>query len=223
MNRLMKRRRALMGMQKKGKTDYVTDGLALHLDAIDNEGTGVHNPTYYDWVDKAGGRVFTQNPSANPIAFADNYFPADGSNYFTYAAAYTNWKTMEIVVQKSGSATMAIFATNSSGSNLFGAISYKSNAILFSDGGSRSVPYKSGVHTYTCDGTNVYVDGVKASSADVTVSWTGVPSQGEWDICTWAKHSYKFSGKLYAVRCYNRKLSEEEIANNAAVDAARFA
>ena len=37
-----------------GPQSYVQDGLVTHFDAIDNEGTGTHNPSATTWRDLTG-------------------------------------------------------------------------------------------------------------------------------------------------------------------------
>ena len=207
------RRRALLGAGPA----YAA-GLALHLDGIDNAGTGAHDSSYKNWVDAAGGRTFTQKPSGSEIAFAANHFPFNGANcFYTSLGGKTDWGTIEIVFENDGnSATQMIF--KSSSTTYFATVSEKSGAIAFATGGSKSVTRRAGVHTYACNGTDVFVDGVKKTAANVSISW----SKGGWGIGAYESNSYFCTGKLYAVRGYDRVLTDAEIANNAAVDAARF-
>lgn len=196
-------------------TPYTT-GLGLHLDAIDNTGGSGHDSTYYNWRDIVSGIEFVQSPSPYK-EFNSNNFKFDNSHYFkANNQTKKSWGTLEIVIN-GYSGTQVVFQTAGSGQAL-GIASTKNNAVLFGAGGTKSVAYQDGIHTYTCDGTNVYVDGIKKSSAGVTASW----SQDGWVIGTWNPLSYKYTGYVYAVRGYDRVLTEEEIAFNASIDKARF-
>lgn len=222
---LMQRRRALMGAKEENAPSYITNGLLLHLDAIDNAGTGVHDSAYFNWVNLANkNQIFQQSPSGSKIAFHDKFFDFNGANYFSFSSEYRKWSSMEIVYVADSSSTEAIFQSYSvsdSSTGPIGCISQKSNSILFGGGGALSVAKKTGIHTYACDGTNVYVDGVKMSASNVTITFSGNPSS--WIVGTWRSLSYKCTGKIYALRGYSRKLTADEFANNAMVDALRFA
>ncbi len=195
---------------------YIT-GSGVNLNAIYNKGTE-HDADYKNWMDfEDNTRIFTQLPSGGELSFQSDHFPFNGSNYFVRTASAKTWGTMEVVVPKS-TATAMIFQT--SASTGFGCIATKSNAIVFGAGGTLSVAMQDGVHTYACDGTKVYVDGVEATSANVTISWT---AQDNWRIGCYANQTtYKYSNKLYAVRCYDAVLTAADILNNATVDKRNF-
>lgn len=219
MDELMRRRRALMAAKKKTPAEYVTDGLGLHLDAIDNDGTA-HDASFYNWVDKIKGTVFTQYPTVTEKPFNTNYFNFDGTQYFVLHNNDKAWSTIEIVADFYGTKTELVFKTAPTNTSPIGVVSKKSGAICFKGGGSLSAAMQQGRHTYCCDGTSVYIDGVKAQSAGVSSTWSAA---GVWTIGYYMPGaSYEMTGNLYAIRCYEKVLSEAEIANNAAVDAARF-
>lgn len=217
MNSILRRRRAMMGA-KSTPLEYVADGLGLHLDAIDNKGTE-HDSTYYDWVDKINGYVFDQRPNGSEIAFEPKCFNFTGNIWFVRTTINLSWNTIEICgeFEETNTSTEVIFQTNNSGS--LSTACLKAGNVLFGNGGVKSTKIVYGRHTYCYNGSKVYVDGVEAQTQNTTVSW------GTNNTCIGAYASqsqYKLHGKIYSIRCYNRSLSEAEIANNAAVDAARF-
>ena len=216
MNMFKTRRRNFLGgvVSPSPPLEYVS-GLSLWLDAIDNAGTG-HDATYKDWKDKVNGLVFLQNGTK---AFESNYFAFTGSEYFTCTQTKKRWGTIEVVFESTTSETHMIFSSaNSTGSG--GTVSCKSGAVLFDAGGAKSATRQSGRHTYTFNGTNIYVDGEQVNGAGITVSWTAEPST--WNVGIYGSGTYKLKGKIYAIRCYDKNLTASEIAQNAAVDAARF-
>ena len=50
-----------------GPQNYVQAGLVTHLDAIDNEGTGTHNPSATTWRDLKGSAYITLQTGASPV------------------------------------------------------------------------------------------------------------------------------------------------------------
>ena len=54
-----------------GPQNYVQDGLVAHFDAIDNEGTGTHNPSAAVWRDLKGSATITPQSGAS---WAGRYF-----------------------------------------------------------------------------------------------------------------------------------------------------
>ena len=50
-----------------GPQNYVQDGLVTHFDAIDNEGTGTHNPSATTWRDLKGSAYITLQTGASPV------------------------------------------------------------------------------------------------------------------------------------------------------------
>lgn len=218
----MNSRRRMIMLQQTGispNTPY-TSGLALHLDAIDNTGGNGHDATYMDWKDKTSNAYeFIQYPTDSKKAFNNNYFDFDNSHYFMLTGSTRSWKTVEIVLSDVSGGTTCVFQTAATGQNPIGTVSTKSNAVLFHAGGAKSVAKQDGIHTYACDGTNVYVDGVVQSPANVTISLSGLTN---WRVGGYASGSYKAVCNVHAIRCYDKVLTADEIAFNASIDRVRF-
>ena len=61
-----------------GPQNYVQNGLVTHFDAIDNEGTGTHNPSATTWRDLKGAAYITLQSGAS---WTDRYFDSTATQH----------------------------------------------------------------------------------------------------------------------------------------------
>ena len=209
---------------KKSSKAYVQRGLVAQWDGIDNAGYGKHNAKATVWKDLVGNRDAKLSPDA---AFTDKALSLEKSlSYATWTSEMFGGDfTMEFVVD--GSACPGF------------------NSIFVAAGDSWSL-YAGGPETWVLKNTIagarptltprayraicirsqagkisvVYPDG-KFTSNSVGLSVQGPVSARAWSFGgTDAAH--RFNGKFYAVRYYNRALSDAELVSNHAIDKTRF-
>ena len=198
--------------RRPSAADYVQEGLVLYLDGIEQGGTaGV-------WTDLVGGHVFS--PSGG-VAFNADHIALDGTGSLTnstFTCPGHSTGTIETVVADNAPEEAAfVFSPKSGGTRLMIHISgYRIRGKAGSNSGPKYVlPVDTASISLT--GTVCYVNGV-AATQDGTGNMNGGSSN-----CVGARgSSSKFKGKIYCVRIYNRKLTEEEVLANLAVDRARF-
>lgn len=218
--------------------DYVQDGLLGHWDAIDNQGYAAHSDSATTWVDVVSGRSFAlygATVNANSIAFAGNsnscgLLSADDSAA-TFAKAANG--TVELVFSTESTANWVALQSASSGCAAFGR--YSGNFIQ-SNSSSAMLPgsavtlgtdqpntvairYTSGMVAVNTSG-ETYVNGESKTTLGSREYWSGAGAQTL--IGKRGNGAMPFSGKIYAIRVYSRRLTAEEIAHNAELDRQRF-
>lgn len=245
-----KRRRFIIRAVLEGEVDvseepvppvpqYVTSGLIHRWDGIDNTRNG-HSSAAAAWDDLVGDADLTVNGA---ITWGDSYasLPAIGTtgNFMKSAegkASTAAGKTVEVVIAPDGTdtCTIAQLANDSAG---YGKITvYSDNTIGVK--GDSGYTYDTGVASITAvrhigavfesDPTQqtVYVNGDAVSLSSRTHSMRYENScyivGGSMRYATDTSAGYSFKGKIYAIRIYDRNLTAEEIAQNYAVDQARF-
>lgn len=205
--------------------DYVHDSMILWLDGIQNTRSG-HDASAIAWEDLSGNeRDYTYN--ANNIINAD-HFLANGNAINTSLALPTDGtiKTVEIVLGfiASTSGQMFIPLGNRFGTTTFGTYNSTTPYVLFQATSSNNFSqhiFERGtdpaVHTYNSDG---FIDGISVPVIRARAAWaSSVPTR------LFGYNSDRINVptcKIFALRLYSRQLTEEEIARNAALDAARF-
>ena len=209
--------------------DYSQDGLELQLDAIDNAGTGEHDPAATVWKDLAGKHDFTL--ASGGSWSGGNSFYMNGSCAATAADLIPNtYLTAEIVYASTGKKSGYILFT---GNNL---------RALYDEAGARlwySTTTSSGVTSEACaspTGTNHFA-AVYAVGGDLLeqVYADGAPTDGCAHSSNWNSYTkYAVLGargtgtdapsqaRVFAIRLYNRKLGADEIRRHYALDRARF-
>lgn len=218
--RLIDRRRALMGQVQAVDpfSLYVTNGLVLWLDGIKNTASG-HDASATYWEDLSGnGHDYGYN--ANNIIY-DKYLDVNGAGGYLRNALTQSERsaiiagTVEIVYDAANTGTNALMVLPLG--NVKNTISRKNGSMLFRGSGSNlSIGILTGVHTYCSE---MYRDGEAASNTNVSISWNN--SAGDRLFMFW-DGSYQFKGHVYALRVYDRILTESEIIQNFKVDKIRF-
>ena len=198
------------GDEPTPENPYVTDGLIFRLDGIEkgeNEGT---------WTDLVGGIVFTnKNVTSTEYGW---HFNGGSSFYSTTVLTGSENYTVEVCFKPEATNTYCLFSCNNR--TQYNILFYKSgNNITFSQYANTYTMALSANQKYSVslnldrgllNGASIS----KNSSTDYWNNsdfWIGRRSQGTF-----------FKGEIYAIRIYNRKLSQEEQLRNFSVDNERF-
>ena len=223
---LQERRRALTAQKSftpSVPSGYITDGLVLFLDAKQYVGNG-------KWIDCAGGKEFTLyncTATANAVVF-------DGTAYGeTTGTITTEWanETVEVAMPESlggtslcGIINQPLIDGNTGISLVLGAVvSQRRTCGIATDGTRRTfrqisatanrIGVNSGVSVNN-GSTNTYTDNNSYAGAN-----EGVTTIGCRCVST---RCGKMTGKICAIRIYNRKLTADEIKSNQAKDASYY-
>lgn len=227
MNELMRRRRALMGKQGGDwKSDYVQDGILMWLDGEHNSVDGAHDSNLVTWIDQSGNG-YDWNLGGT-FEVGSKYIGVSGSGY----GGLIDGKNMppspqfcEIVLSKSGSIGNGGYEfiyggygnANSPHTNVF-LVRKGADSLTFGNVNAANgvVPRLNGKTTYY--NSDLYVNNQKTANTNITDSWGKI---GKW-LFQYELGGYKFAGRLFALRVYNRTLTESEILRNFAADKKRF-
>lgn len=221
--------------------DYVQTGLIAHWDGIENVGYGLpHDSTATVWKDLTGRHDLTGvegNYSWQDNAF---YASAQNSQVATSVArastSITAYRTVEVVFEAESS------IINSGSKRCIFSSGNKYRFLWCHFNGTKRIQFCEKhpslenvdftVHhhvaaTYagtdsdantTVDG--LYLDGQQQTAGSYDETW------GQFDsvfALGYGRNSaYSFRGKIYAIRLYDRELTADEIAANAAIDSMRF-
>ena len=220
---------------------YVTDGLVARWDAIDNAGTGAHNPSSTVWKDLAGSldMTLTSNGSwTNRNALVVNGASASG------AAGTPYYETIEVVYKqtKLQDHTILFASGNTSGASgnlntrwfLIDSTSTGASSLKGYFDGTKTTRYfpmtydatalrtAAGVYNSNNAVTHVYGDGIESSSTmnNTWNNWYNKVVVGQRNPSS--SDQYNAHGLVHAIRLYNRPLTEAELARNRAIDLIRF-
>lgn len=206
------RRRLLM--QDANKCPYITDGLVLWMDGIKKGNvTGA-------WVDQIAGHVFQ---GVNNPGFGSDYIATDaaGNSYLanTSLPPYRSENaTIEIALSDHDNSTQLVFMPQTgSGGVAFGL--YAGSKIIWASDTRRSMVNASDVKTASVNIRNAMVNGIAAATAGSDL-WVG-GSSGTSYIGRRASGN-PYTGKIHAIRIYNRILTPEEMLFNQRNDNKRF-
>ena len=220
---------------------YITDGLILHLDGIENTRNG-HSSTTTIWEDLSGNN---RNAELYNCIISNKNIEFNGTSSYGLLpnGSIGNWgvpTTIEVLANVENRAI--IIADNPNNSNKGIATSQHNNKItqsivkgnnfqlnsLFNS----SVDLKNNTVLYTLiwDGEN-YSNTIAYTNTNSTEKLTetgGYSNDDDATSVTIGRRFYKgaggwfLKGKIYSIRAYNRALTEEEIKNNYEVDRVRF-
>lgn len=207
--------------------NYITDGLELWLDGINKGGTERH------WIDRISGADFIGNPSVAPTALIDCWEFNGSQNFYdnTYLSPLFTSGTIEIVFSVSSLATaQALYTPKQSSSSRLAFYINESSRIFISSGNTTSR------RTYSTNITANTIVSVSASTDRGYVNGSALTSAANSYIAGTTSYNYIgkrrsqgsssgnnfFTGKIYSIRLYSKKLSAEEVAHNYEVDRKRF-
>lgn len=226
MTELMRRRRALMMAQGDDwKSDYVQDGILMWLDGEHNSIDGSHDPSLTVWRDQSGNGYDWKLGGTFDIGAAS--VGVSGSCYGSLIAGKDlppSPQFYEIVLSKSG-------AIDNAGEFIYGGYgntqNYPSNIWLFHKNNADALNFNNTTPTkgvtpkldgsITYYNSELYINDQKVANAGIYDGWSRT---GKW-LFQYSDR-YNFSGRLFALRVYNRTLTESEILRNFAADQKRF-
>ena len=207
------------------KESYVKNGLVLWLDGIKKGNTsGV-------WTDQISGHVFT--PYNNSVVFGTDYVALDGTmNCYlqntTFVTPLASTGTIEIVISDySATKKQLVYMPGVSGGLAFGILNPNHFLWTATPPSRRKFPLQDTSRTISVFGHGINVtanvtaiaNGVSLSSDGVD-GWSGVLSGT--NFIGRRNPGNSFDGKIYAIRIYNRQLTESEIIKNQCLDNKRF-
>lgn len=225
---------------------YVTDGLVLHYDAIDNAGVGVHSDSPTVWKDLSGNGHDLTLPTSGLTVGADE---------MTFDHAIGEVSNVECLADEAGTTNLTLEVVFAASEDFDGAdnsarsvaanprISLYLRAVgssglvggIYGNGGNR---YFAGAPTRCCEWNNTqfirrfhtYSLRTKASGGSVAVDGSDYATLQSSFYNDAASSTDSFTVgcgtefyRIKSVRLYNRHLTAAEAARNAAVDEARFA
>ena len=233
-----------------GSSDlYVTKGLTMQFDAIDNVGTGTHDATATVWKDlvSANAGAYDMTVTANG-SWNDNALVANGSGAGASGAVPTGLtiQAMEGCYTLDSVNSGSNFAVYSSGihtmiPNTSGKLQDKLiwHVVLLS--GYRGVIFGGNYDSFATGddylGTHTmcwiredlagFQDGAELSSSDFSAGYgydsTTIKRGAKQTVGAMGSgNELKCPVKMHAIRFYDRKLTADEVAFNANVDQVRF-
>lgn len=190
---------------------YITDGLIFMLDGIEKgnvEGT---------WKDLIGGITFTNN-NVTSTEYGWSFNGSSSSFYSTTVLTGSENHTVEVCFKPKTTGTYCVFACNNQTAN--NMMFYKSNSnIVFLQ---RKNIYSLSLSANTPQSVSLNLNqGLHNGSAKSKSSSTDYWNNSNFWVGRRATGNY-FNGEIYAIRFYNRRLTQEEQSHNFNVDNERF-
>ncbi|MBQ6926408.1 MAG: hypothetical protein IJQ73_17365 [Kiritimatiellae bacterium] len=220
---------------------YKREGLLAQWDAIDNAGTGVHDPDATVWKDIApkgpGGVSYDLALNATYGSWGDGkYLFVNAGPAAWGSASAPAYATIEVVFRATMTDTRYIHYLFVSGIDNVRQATFSANSKnLYFDANNVERPYLS---------TTTFADGADRSYAAIyngdalarihgagnlvanppVAKVNNSPSKGRVIIghSNTSQAYYSFKGRVYAIRLYDHVLSAAEIAAHRAIDEARF-
>ena len=210
------------GMSTGGEltsASYSQEGLIAQWDGIENVGRGLEHVVETNvWKDLVGTRDLTLN--GVKALFTENALSRgeSGGHMAQNPTACTSYQTVEIVCERAASGAQVAFdAGNGSHMLLFnrGTIQGGSgNKYMFQSTETRTT------YAFTYNGTSlsgVYEGGHRLTRTNGSESWG---SGGRLTVGAYSRFTY--NGKIYAIRLYDRVLTDTELYAHTAIDGVRF-
>jgi len=239
---LMRRREMMLAAGEPPEPWYVTDSLTHHWDAINNTGSG-HSSSATSWADLIGTLSFVANNGSLISWDADALVLAGSSGQHLIGSANTtnaSGRTIEVVFSTSTSQAATIVTpfynsnSNTTKNEAYGKINLYSDDTFNVKGKSETayvlpsgVSGLSKLHSITgtfsgaATVSKVYANAIAASKGSATHSLQGSAQKPSIGACP-TGYGYPFTGKIHSIRIYNKQLSADEVAQNFAIDVARF-
>ncbi len=212
---------------------YVHDGLLACWDGIENAGSGRHNAyAATNWTDVVDGRPFTlfnATVNADRVTFMNaltsygTLSDADTAVTFGYA---TNG-TLEVVYASATGTGSQVMLQSSTASGVALGI-YNGSSLVACNVNRPIFTFTSGTTTnavsvryFRSKSDSAFVNG-ESCQASTSQSYWGSPDKTTTIGVRTSKANNPFNGSIYAIRVYDRQLTDEEIAANHAVDVRRF-
>ena len=213
---------------------YIQDGLVAHWDGVENAGRGVHDPSATVWKDLVAGREFTLynvTVEDNGMVFAGAQTSYGELGAADTAATFENASdgTLEIVyASRSTSGSQFILQSSEASGHL--ASIWQSSRFLAACGYANNSPYFNFTSGKATNIVSVLYTSAKPGRARVNGDYLTSAGYDCWagatDVTTIGTRTSKlnnpFNGAIYSIRVYNRRLTDEEIDANHAIDRKRF-
>lgn len=224
-------------------SECVTDGLIAYWDGIDNTGTGTHSSSALAWTDLVNGYEFplyeTVNTTWDANALVLHGNSAQGSITDSPLWEALSTSTVELVLKPEATGHQCVLCLDTAAqkvgdfysSRRFGL--FADNTVCFD--GDRHTQYTNPLSSLTAirkmaatytgfTVVNGYVNGTQVSLSSYTHSYRAQTRKfiiGSQTPAVSSENDY-YTGKIYAIRVYNRRLTLEELAQNDAYDNSRF-
>ena len=218
---------------------YMSDGLVLWYDGINNNGNSNNTSNYSVTTWKNLANSSYSGTLKNSPTWYNNYLFFDGSDdWVSIAQMNFNNPTVEVVIQKSEYTTgpeESIVANYEGGGYGLSIANQKLISEFYISGAYHNI-YKDFVlnkkvsvaTNYDNSKTNLYTNGTLYDSYSITGS-IGVPESNTPMVIAANPRGTSttdpnrfFKGNIYSVRIYNRALTQEEILHNYNYDKQRF-
>lgn len=208
------------------KSDYVQDGILMWLDGEHNSIDGSHDPNLTVWRDQSGNGYDWELGGTFDIGATS--VGVSGSGYGGLIAGKDLPPSplfCEIVLSKSGAIgnegdefIYGGYGNDGSAMNIYLHRKDNVDSLVFGNlqNSNGVVPRLTGEITYY--NSDLYVNNQKTENTNKKDTWVRT---GKW-LFTYYGGWYRFSGRLFALRVYNRILTESEILRNFATDQKRF-
>lgn len=212
-------RRAMMAAPQYTINDYVQDGIVFWLDGIENTRNG-HDASSSTWQDlTSSNRDMTYNGSQ---VIADKYCILNGKSTITRYSSTTTSYTIELVLGYSPNTSVHMIMPWRG--NNFGTCYVENRKVMFRAASTSTtltgILMEDGINTYTARGnSNFRTNGVASTTTTLKRSASNTGNfMGYYNT----SYPWPCSVPIYAIRIYNRTLTDDEVFSNALVDAARF-
>lgn len=191
---------------------YVTDGLIFHLDGIDK------GDTANAWTDIVSGTAIT----GTDVISTQYGWEFDGNGHFRAdnIVIGSENQTLEVCFKPYSTGTYCLLA--------FGSNSATYNLIFYKSGNTITWAQKSNTFTFTLNANTAYSLSMNLDAG----MCNGTPVSKNSGTDYWSNDNYlrigkrssgnAFTGEIYSIRVYNRRLTAAEQLNNFNVDNARF-
>ena len=216
-----------------GPQNYVQDGLVTQFDAIDNEGTGTHNPSATTWRDLKGSAYITLQAGAS---WTNRYLDTTPKQHTITGMPGYNRASLTIEtainIMSNGQTSAAncwprVFAhgdtctLHSSGNRSADFRFYMANVVPGKD--VRPYIYSFRTGTAACLSCSEYfataLDGVEKERTKEAPTASLTQNGANWTL---NGQSGYLHGHYHAFRMYNRMLSPDEVRTNSIIDRLRF-
>lgn len=217
---------------------YVTNGLIAYWDGAWNAGLGVHDSSATNWVDLSGNGldlavnlgICAWGSDGMSISRTVN----DTNHYASAGRPITNALTVELVLKRDGNALGCSFSTGRGAGlthNRWLAFRADNSADMMHGGPKTTIPPTMQQVGFTIAGVwesiggenLLYVNGQRRESEGSGFNSGQQNADAGFGSGAGNYYDHVASGtRYYSGRIYNRALSAEEIAHNAAIDAVRF-
>lgn len=207
-------RRRYMGGIKKG---YIKDGLIFCLDGIDKGS----DPSA--WIEQVHGYSFTGTATRE-----DDCYSFDGSQYLNnpnFIGANANDFTIEYCIEVGTLAGVIVASNNWREEDKDVFVEFDSGGQLFNFTICNYAYVALANQKQTCAFTNTQgiINGNTVASGRIGgINWDNGKGTNIGARCQGNGYSKYFTGKIYAIRVYNRQLSASEMLYNQTIDNKRF-